>query len=118
LIAWLFGPARYAVSIRSHVARGGHWVAAQAHELRGGAARAAAGSERTRKSGQWIVEHLNGLRIVGVVVAGIVLVFGGNLTGWTVLVIVVVLALYLGLLQLVASWARSVSGPVANRGPR
>ena len=58
-----------------------------------------------------ILEHLNGLRIVGVVVAGLFLVFGGNLTGWSLLVIVIVLAVYLGLLQLVAAWARKVSTP-------
>jgi hypothetical protein len=116
-VAWLFGPARYAVSIRSECAKGGRWVAAQARALRGSASEAAAGSERTRKSGAWIVEHLNGLRIVGVIVAGLVLVFAGNLTGWTILVIVIVLAVYLGLLQLVAAWARRVSSPVASPGP-
>ena len=47
--------------------------------------------------------------IVGVIVAGLFLVFGGNLTGWGLLVIVIVLAVYLGLLQLVAAWARKVS---------
>jgi hypothetical protein len=115
-VAWLFGPGRYAVWIRSHVADGGRWVAAQARELRGSAGSAVAESEGTRRTGGWIVQHLNGLRIVGVVVAGLILVFGGNLTGWTILVIVIVLAAYLGLLQLVAAWARKVSGPVANPG--
>ena len=61
-----------------------------------------------RRTGGWIVEHLNGLRILGVVVAGLFLVFGGNLTGWGLLVIVIVLAVYLGLLQLVGAWARRV----------
>ncbi len=116
-VAWLFGPARYARWIRSHCAQAGRWVAAQARELRGSAGRAAAGSERARKSGGWIVEHLNGLRIIGVIVAGLILVFSGNLTGWTILVIVIVLAVYLGLLQLVAAWARKVAGPVASPGP-
>ena len=108
--AWLAGPARYAVWIRSTCAKGGRWVGAQAHELSSGAGRAAAESGRVRRSGGWIVEHLNGLRIVGVIVAGLFLVFGGNLTGWSLLVIVIVLAVYLGLLQLVAAWARKVSG--------
>ena len=81
--------------------------------LSSGAGRAAAESSRVRRTGGWILEHLNGLRIVGVVVAGLILVFGGNLTGWSLLVIVIVLAVYLGLLQLVAAWARKVaeSGP-------
>ena len=63
--AWLAGPARYAVWIRSTVARGGRWVATQAHELTAGAGQAAAGSDRVRRSGGWILEHLNGLRILG-----------------------------------------------------
>jgi hypothetical protein len=108
--AWLGGPARYAVWIRSTCAKGGRWVGAQAHELSSGAGRAAAESGRVRRSGGWIVEHIGGLRIVGVIVAGLFLVFGGNLTGWSLLVIVIVLAVYLGLLQLVAAWARKVSG--------
>jgi hypothetical protein len=114
--AWLAGPARYAVRIRSMVARGGRWVATQGHELTAGAGRAAAGSDRVRRSGGWILDHINGLRIVGVVVAGLFLVFGGNLTGWSLLIIVIVLAVYLALLQLVAAWARKVSGSVAGSG--
>ena len=70
---WLAGPARYAVWIRSTCAKGGRWVAAQSRELSSGAGRAAAESSRVRRSGGWIVEHINGLRIVGVVVAGLIL---------------------------------------------
>ena len=114
--SWLAGPARYARWIRSTCAKGGRWVAAQAHELSGDAGRAAAGSERTRRTGGWIVEHLNGLRIVGVVVAALFLVFGGNLTGWSLLIILIVLAVYLGLLQLVAAWARKISGSATSTG--
>ena len=111
--AWVAGPARYAVWIRSTCAKGGRWVGAQARALSSGTGRAAAGSGRVRRTGGWIVEHINGLRIVGVIVAGLFLVFGGNLTGWSLLVIVIVLAVYLGLLQLVAAWARNVSGVAA-----
>ena len=102
--------------IRSKVARGSRWVATQAHELTAGTGQAAAGSDRVRRSGGWILDHINGLRIVGVVVAGLFLVFGGNLTGWSLLIIVIVLAVYLALLQLVAAWARKVSGSVAGSG--
>jgi hypothetical protein len=91
-------------------------VATQAHELSSGAGRAAAGSDRTRRTGGWILEHLNGLRILGVVVAALFLVFGGNLTGWSLLIIVIVLAVYLGLLQLVAAWARRISNSVSSSG--
>ena len=106
---WLAGPARYAVWIRKTCASGGRWVAAQYRALSSGAGRAATESSRVRRTGGWIVEHLNGLRIIGVVVAGLILVFGGNLTGWSLLVILLVLAAYLGLLQLVAAWARKVA---------
>ena len=115
--AWLAGPARYAVWIRRTVATGARWVAAQAHELSSGAGRAAAESGRVRRSAGWILEHLNGLRILGVVVAGLFLVFGGNLTGWSLLVIVIVLAVYLGLLQLVAAWARKAAAAASSSGP-
>jgi hypothetical protein len=114
--SWLAGPARYAVWVRSAVASAGRWVATQAHELTAGTGRAAAGSDGVRRSGGWILEHLNGLRIVGVIVAGLFLVLGGNLTGWSLLIIVIVLAVYLVLLQLVAAWARKVSGSMANSG--
>jgi hypothetical protein len=115
--AWVFGPARYAAWIRRTVASGARWVADQARTLWGGAGRAAAESERARHVGAWITEHLSGLRIVGVIVAGLFLVFNGNLTGWSILVILIALAVYLGLLQLVAAWARKVSAPLNVSGP-
>jgi hypothetical protein len=108
--AWLAGPARYAVWIRKTTVAGVRWVGTQWHGLSAGAGRAAAESGRVRRSAGWILEHLNGLRIVGVVVAALFLVFGGNLTGWTLLIIVIVLAVYLGILQLVAAWATKASG--------
>jgi hypothetical protein len=88
-------------------------VAAQARALSSGTGRVAAESSRVRHTGGWIVEHIKGLRIVGVVVAGLILVFGGNITGWSLLVMVIVLAVYLGLLQLIAAWARKVAQTTA-----
>jgi hypothetical protein len=117
---WVAGPARYAVWIRKTTGAGARWVGAQSHELSSGAGRAGravAESSRVRRSAGWILEHLSGLRIVGVIVAGLFVVFGGNLTGWTLLVIVIVLAVYLGLLQLVAAWARKAAGPGPDAGP-
>ena len=119
---WVAGPARYAVWIRTTTVAGARWVSTQAKELSSGAGRkgrAVAESSRVRRSAGWILEHLNGLRIVGVIVAGLFLVFGGNLTGWSLLVIVIVLAVYLGLLQLVAAWARKAAeaGPGPGPGP-
>jgi hypothetical protein len=106
---WVAGPARYAVWIRKTCVSGWRWVAAQYRAVTSGAGRAAAESSRVRRTAGWIVEHLSGLRIVGVVVAGLILLFSGNLTGWTLLVIVLVLAVYLGLLQLVDVWASRVA---------
>jgi hypothetical protein len=119
---WVAGPARYAVWIRKTTVAGARWVGAQAKDLSSGAGRtgrAVAESSRVRRSAGWILEHLNGLRIVGVIVAGLFLVFGGNLTGWSLLVIVIVLAAYVGLLQLVAAWAKKASeaGPRPGPGP-
>jgi hypothetical protein len=114
--AWVAGPSRYAVWIRSKSAQAARWIAAEARALSSGAGRAAAGSPGARRTGARILEHLSGLRILGVVVAALFLVFGGNLTGWSLLVIVIVLAVYLGLLQLVAVWARKVSTPTASSG--
>jgi hypothetical protein len=107
--AWLAGPARYAVWIRKTTVGGVRWVGSQAHELSSGAGRSAAESTRVRRSAGWIVEHRSGLRIVGVIVAALFVLFGGNITGWSLLIIVIVLAVYLGLLQLVAAWARKAS---------
>jgi hypothetical protein len=110
---WVAGPARYAVWIRRTTAGAARWLGAQARGLTSGAGRtgrAVAESSRVRRSAGWILEHLKGLRIVGVIVAALFLVFGGNVTGWSLLVIVIVLAVYLALLQLVAAWARHAAG--------
>jgi hypothetical protein len=115
-LAWLFGPARYATWIRSHLARAGRWLGAQATSLGSGAGRAAAGSDGARRVGGWVVEHRNGLRIVGLAVAALVLLFGGNLTGWSLVVILVVLLVYLALVQLVTVWARKVATPAGAVG--
>jgi hypothetical protein len=109
-VAWVFGPARWAGAIRSACARAGRWTAAQARQISGKSGEAAAGSAGARRTGGWILEHINLLRIVGVGVAALILLFAGNLTGWSLLIIVIVLAVYLALIQLVAVWARRVSG--------
>jgi hypothetical protein len=107
--AWLAGPARYAVWIRTKAAAGGRWLVAQWHALTSAAGRGMSGSQGARKSGAWIAEHVKGLRILGVVVGGLVLLLGGDVTGWDLVILVIVLAVYLALLQLVVHWARRVS---------
>jgi hypothetical protein len=109
IVMWLIGPARYAVWVRGHVARAARWTWGQAQELGSGAGRVAAGSAGARRTAGWIEEHIAGLRVVGVVVAACFIVFGGNLTGWSLLVIVIVLAVYIALLQLVVVWSRRVA---------
>jgi hypothetical protein len=115
--AWLAGPARYAVWIRTKAAAGGRWLVAQWHALTSAAGRGMSGSEGARKSGAWIAEHIKGLRILGVVIAGLVLWLGGDVTGWGLVILAIVLAVYLGLLQLVVHWARRVSGDGAPAAP-
>ena len=112
--AWLAGPSRYAVWVRSTCGKGGHWVALQARVLTSGTGQDGAGSDRARRAGAWILRHLNGLRIFGLAIAALFLVFSGNLTGWSLLLIVTVLALYLGLVQLAAAWARRIPQPLTS----
>ncbi len=105
--AWLFGPARYAVWIRTKVAAGGRWVGHQGRALVAGAGHGLAGSSGARKTGGWIAEHIKGLRILGVVIAGFILLLGDNVSGWDLVILVIVVAVYLALLQLVLHWART-----------
>ena len=84
-------------------------MVAQVRGLTSAAGRGVSGSQGARKTGAWIAEHVKGLRILGVVIGGFVLLVGGNVTGWDLVILVIVLAVYLGLLQLVVYWARRVS---------
>lgn len=107
--AWVAGPARYAVWIRSKAVAGGRWLWAQVQALTSGAGRGLAGSAGAQKTGAWIAEHVKGLRILGVIVGGLVLLLGGNVTGWDLVILVIVLAVYLALIQAVVLWARRVA---------
>lgn len=111
--AWVAGPAGYAVWIRTKAAAGGRWLVAQGRAMTSAAGRGVSGSQGARKTGAWISEHVKGLRILGVVVGALVLLLGGNVTGWDLVILVIVLAVYLGLLQLVVLWARRVAGDSA-----
>jgi hypothetical protein len=76
-----------------------------------------------QKTGAWIAEHVKGLRILGVAIAGLELLLDDNASGWDLVILVVALVAYLGLLQVVVSWARQVAGgrtqaPAAGAGPR
>jgi hypothetical protein len=116
--AWVAGPARYAVWIRTKVAAGWRWLLAQVRGLTSAAGRGMSESQGARKTGAWIAEHAKGLRILGVIIGAIVLLAGGNVTGRDLVILVIVLAVYLGLLQVVVYWARRVgdSAPAAQVG--
>jgi hypothetical protein len=115
--AWIAGPARYAVWIRTKTAAGGRWLVAQGRAVTSAAGRGVSGSQGARKTAGWIAEHVKGLRVLGVVVAGFVLLLGDNVTGWDLVVLVIVLAAYLGLLQVVVYWARRVAGAGTEPAP-
>jgi hypothetical protein len=108
--AWVAGPAQYAVWIRTKVAAGARWVWAQVRALTSSAGRGLSGSSGARKTGSWIEEHVKGLRILGIVVGGLVLLLGGDVSGGDLVILVIVLAVYLALLQVIVYWARRVSG--------
>jgi hypothetical protein len=107
---WLAGPSRWARWIRRTVAAGVLWVVHQ------GRARTAAGSGESTSSGArsaagWMLAHVAGMRNGGAMVAGLIIVFGGNLSPGGVFWTAVALVIYLGLLQLVLVWARRVTAP-------
>jgi hypothetical protein len=108
--AWIAGPARYAAWIRTKAVAGGRWVVRQVRALTSGAGEGLAGSAAARKTGAWIGEHIKGVRVLGVAIAGLVLLLAGNFSGWDLVILVVVVAAYLGLLELVVHWARKVAG--------
>ncbi len=108
--AWVAGPARYAVWIRTRTAAAARWLVGQGRAVTSAAGRGVSGSQGARKTGAWITEHVKGLRILGVVIAALVLLLGGNVTGWDLVILVIVLAVYLGLLQAVVYWAGRASG--------
>jgi hypothetical protein len=107
--AWIAGPARYAVWIRTKAIAGWRWLVRQVQALTSGARQGLAKSSGARKTGGWIGEHIKGLRSLGLVVGGLIVLLGGNVTGWDLVILIIVLAVYLGLLQLVVIWARRVT---------
>ncbi|HWF15772.1 MAG TPA: hypothetical protein VG244_06285 [Acidimicrobiales bacterium] len=113
--AWVAGPARYAVWIRTKLVAGGRWVVRQVRAVTSGAGQGLAASSAARGTGAWIAEHIKGLRVLGVAIAGLIVLLGGNLSGWDLLILVIVEAVYLVLLQLVAHWARLVAGSRTER---
>jgi hypothetical protein len=105
LVAWLAGPSRYAVWTRSKAVQGGHWVGSGAKVLTGkkgeGDVPAPAGAW-----GKWVLEHAQGLRIAGAVLAGLCVLVGVNLSDGVALAVAIALVVYLGVIQVIVVWAR------------
>jgi hypothetical protein len=104
VIEWFVGPGRYAVALRRHIARAWHWLALQVKRVTSKENVTAADAGTVRAAG-WVRERQSGLRLLGVVVAGLFLVFSGSINFAGFLITVLVLAAYFGLLQLVVLWA-------------
>lgn len=113
---WLAGPSTWARWIRAQVSRGARWLWDQAKSLgnRENRGRATAGA---RRAAIWTLEHKSGLRIAGAVVAGAVVVFGGNLSVSGVWDTAIILAVYLAVVQLVVVWARRTAGTGSSDPP-
>jgi|GEM_PF-465101 len=117
VLLWLIGPARWPRWLRAQAARGIRWVGRRAAELgnESNRRRATAGA---RRGAAWALEHASGLRLLGVVVAGIVVIFGGNLSVGGVWWTIIGLAIYLVVLELVFAWARrTAAAPPENGQP-
>ncbi|MGA8368754.1 MAG: hypothetical protein WB765_01375, partial [Acidimicrobiales bacterium] len=71
--------------------------------------RSAEASARVRRMANFPLEHASGLRMLGVVVVGCILVFGGNLSGSGILWSAIALAAYLVVLQGLLILARRLS---------
>ncbi|MEU6644716.1 hypothetical protein ABZ863_19465 [Saccharomonospora sp. NPDC046836] len=90
--AFLAGPSKTAVAIRTGLSRGIAW-------LRRGGARAGL---RTGPVGPWVYAYRTPLRVALVAVAALVFVFFAQPSGLTVLIIVLVLLVCLGIVQFLA----------------
>jgi hypothetical protein len=110
LFMWFIGPSSWARGLRHGIARGGRWVGDQVKAFNTPENRPTVG-RGTRATARWCLAHASGLRFAGAVVAGIIILFGGNLSPGGVLWTAVGLAIYLLLLQLLLAWARRVQAP-------
>lgn len=115
LACWAFGPSRWAIALRVKARSSASWLASQAKVL--GKGGDAAPSPRTRELAAGMVHHSSAIRLVGVVVAGAIVVFGGSLSVTTIWVTLLALVLYLVLVELALTWARRVAAHSVEAGP-
>jgi hypothetical protein len=105
---WLAGPGRWPRWLRAKVALAARWCGRRVAELNSKEHRAQT-SSAARTGARWVMEHRDGLRLAGVIVAGAIIVLGGNLSVDGVFWTGVALVLYLIVLALVVAWARRTS---------
>ncbi len=116
-VLWLVGPARWPRWLRAQAMRGIRWTGRRAAEL-GNEQNRQRASAGARRGAGWCLEHASGVRLLGVVVAGIVLVFGGNLSVSGVWWTLVGLAIYLVVLEGLFAWARrTATAPLVAASP-
>ena len=116
VVLWLAGPARWSRWVRSQVVRSARWVGRRAAEL-GNERNRRQVSAKARLGAAWALEHRSGLRLTGVVVAGVVVVFSGNLSVDGVWSTAIALAAYLVVLEVVLAWARRAAASPTVREP-
>ncbi len=104
VLLWVVGRSRSALWVKHEIASGYRWLAAQFRR------NDEAGAGSSGPFSRWVVQHVNGLRIVGIAIAALIILLGGNLTGAGILAIIIVLAIYLGVLQVLVVAARRASG--------
>jgi hypothetical protein len=103
VLLWVVGHSRSAMWVKHEIATGYRWLAAQFRR------NDEAGAGSSGAFSRWVVQHVNGLRIVGIAIAALIVLLGGNLTGAGILAILIVLAIYLGVLQVLVVAARRAS---------
>lgn len=116
IVLWLAGPGRWPRWLRAKVALAARWCGRRVAELNSKEHRAQV-SSAARTGAGWIMEHRDGLRLAGAVVAGAVIVLGGNLSVDGVFWTAVALVLYLIALELVVAWARRTSRAAVDATP-
>lgn len=113
LLMWLVGPGRAPVWLRRTVWRAMCWIGREVAALFNSERRGHV-TARGRSVAVWCLRYRSQLRLVGVGVAAVVILFGAALavsSVWTTLLLLVV---YLVLLELVFAWARRIrSSPAA-----
>jgi len=105
IVCWFVGPSSWARGLRRVIARAALWLWHAISSLWQPKNRAAAG-QGARRVARWCGLHSSGLRLVGVVVAGSWLIIGGSISDGTVWLVLILLAVFLILLEVVFAWAR------------